>query len=735
MILKNKIHRIGNSFTIIEISVVLAVIATVLGGGLTAYKMSNPKLKNDLSKMQKIEEALQVFFNTNGRLPYPAYYKDTTQSENYLKENSDNVKEINTQQETETIENKILFGVIPTRTLGLSDDYAYDSYGKNIEYIINSSLAEKIGNENNNYKKTSYNTNRDGQYAISYANKDDEKDIVMVAPKLSVKSIKNNQIMTNNAGYILISKQKQNNCYVSARTNQINENIPSNDEKLQNNCFANENIEHFYQGYSNDFDEIVMFMGLNEMVYSSANTNEAINEMTQGNIIQYQPRISKKLTTEKKDVVGSINEIDYKLKFVDSFKGVVGERKQLYYLYVEQDSFIKDDAEKTYKRGLYIYNEDKEDFKLVSGGGGGAPVGSIIAFAGEHIPSGYLVCDGKAYDRFMYKELFDVIGTTYGAGDGIKTFNVPDLRDKLPWQSGDLSGKKEIGEEILSGLPDHRHWISGAHYDDGNMSTSRGRSQYHGLAADAGSYNVNDDNSTAGRYSAWASFSSVHPDDIKNKAYSYLGSRNTYGSSTIVQPPALSMRFIIKYTDDTDAFKEYEQKVNDFTDEVKKQLAEILTDEYICKKQYPVGSIYMNATDSRNPLAILGCGTWVPVTANRYLMAASPNIGDNADYDAYNNRYGNYAGIELNECISNITGSLNYYNGYGSSGGGAISVWVVNSNWLPSSKEERTSRYCSSFNAANGSKASVFTTQKIFRNNCGAVRPQTYPVYIWRRVE
>lgn len=56
----------------------------------------------------------------------------------------------------------------------------------------------------------------------------------------------------------------------------------------------------------------------------------------------------------------------------------------------------------------------------------GAVVGSIIAYAGTTIPSGYLLCDGSAISRTTYSALFSAIGTTYGAGDGNSTFNLPD---------------------------------------------------------------------------------------------------------------------------------------------------------------------------------------------------------------------------------------------------------------------------------------------------------------------
>lgn len=55
-------------------------------------------------------------------------------------------------------------------------------------------------------------------------------------------------------------------------------------------------------------------------------------------------------------------------------------------------------------------------------------IGFPTWFAGPEVPEGYLYCDGSEVDREVYKELFTAIGTTWGAGDGVDTFNIPDLR-------------------------------------------------------------------------------------------------------------------------------------------------------------------------------------------------------------------------------------------------------------------------------------------------------------------
>jgi len=60
------------------------------------------------------------------------------------------------------------------------------------------------------------------------------------------------------------------------------------------------------------------------------------------------------------------------------------------------------------------------------------PTGSIIMHGAAAAPSGWLRCDGSAVSRTTYAELFAVIGTAYGVGDGGTTFNLPDLVSRFP---------------------------------------------------------------------------------------------------------------------------------------------------------------------------------------------------------------------------------------------------------------------------------------------------------------
>lgn len=59
------------------------------------------------------------------------------------------------------------------------------------------------------------------------------------------------------------------------------------------------------------------------------------------------------------------------------------------------------------------------------------PIGTILAFGGSNVPTGWHLCDGTALSRTTYKDLFDVIGTNFGVGDGSTTFNLPDLQGEF----------------------------------------------------------------------------------------------------------------------------------------------------------------------------------------------------------------------------------------------------------------------------------------------------------------
>ena len=113
---------------------------------------------------------------------------------------------------------------------------------------------------------------------------------------------------------------------------------------------------------------------------------------------------------------------------------------------------------------LKIY--DGASWKEINlGGGAGVSIGSIETFAGiaAKIPEGYLLCNGQEVSRTTYKDLFDVIGTTYGSTSGT-TFKVPDLRGEFirGFDNGrGVDNGRVFGSSQVDMIKSHNHDVKG----------------------------------------------------------------------------------------------------------------------------------------------------------------------------------------------------------------------------------------------------------------------------------
>ncbi|WP_429137825.1 phage tail protein [Bartonella heixiaziensis] len=90
------------------------------------------------------------------------------------------------------------------------------------------------------------------------------------------------------------------------------------------------------------------------------------------------------------------------------------------------------------------------------------PTGFIGMFAMETLPDGWLLCDGQAYSRSLYRDLFAMIGTIWGSGDDETTFNVPDLRGMFLRgfdYSGFVEGERSFASTQECSLRDHEHGL------------------------------------------------------------------------------------------------------------------------------------------------------------------------------------------------------------------------------------------------------------------------------------
>lgn len=80
------------------------------------------------------------------------------------------------------------------------------------------------------------------------------------------------------------------------------------------------------------------------------------------------------------------------------------------------------------------------------GGATFTPTGVVLPYAGTTEPTGWLFCYGQAVSRTTYADLFIALGTTYGAGDGSTTFNLPDMRGRV------AAGRDNMGGSAASRL-------------------------------------------------------------------------------------------------------------------------------------------------------------------------------------------------------------------------------------------------------------------------------------------
>jgi microcystin-dependent protein len=105
------------------------------------------------------------------------------------------------------------------------------------------------------------------------------------------------------------------------------------------------------------------------------------------------------------------------------------------------------------------------------------PVGTILMYSSENVPTNFMKCDGSAISRNEYTSLFSLISTTFGSGNGTTTFNLPDLRSRVPVGSNSNIATSDglgianrslthshIAPSHSHTIPQHTHIIPGHHH-------------------------------------------------------------------------------------------------------------------------------------------------------------------------------------------------------------------------------------------------------------------------------
>ena len=109
-----------------------------------------------------------------------------------------------------------------------------------------------------------------------------------------------------------------------------------------------------------------------------------------------------------------------------------------------------------------------------------AKIGQVEMFSGTTPPDAWMICDGSVINRSTYADLFGVLGTAYGGGDGSTTFAIPDFKGRAPVGVGESSATGHTahtlgqydGEEkhtlTTAELASHRHTTAVGTWDGGH---------------------------------------------------------------------------------------------------------------------------------------------------------------------------------------------------------------------------------------------------------------------------
>lgn len=142
---------------------------------------------------------------------------------------------------------------------------------------------------------------------------------------------------------------------------------------------------------------------------------------------------------------------------------------------LERSKNLSDVVDKaTARANLDIYSKAETDTL--------APSGEVAFFARSTAPSGWLKCNGAAVSRAAYQRLFEAIGTTFGAGDGFNTFQLPDLRGEFlrGWDDGrGIDTGRTFGSWQAQQLERHKHFSGlGEAYTDPMFGKSASKTNF-----------------------------------------------------------------------------------------------------------------------------------------------------------------------------------------------------------------------------------------------------------------
>ena len=167
----------------------------------------------------------------------------------------------------------------------------------------------------------------------------------------------------------------------------------------------------------------------------------------------------------------------------------------------------------------------------------GIPTGTIVPWSTGSVPTGFLECNGAAVSRSTYSALFAIVGTTYGAGDGASTFNLPDLQDNVAMGK---SGTKALASTGGANTVAASGTVGGS-TANATLSTAQLASHSHTYTARQGG-----GNSPFNAGSGLSDSSANTGNTGSGSGHSHNMSATFTGSATSVVQPYLTIIYIIK---------------------------------------------------------------------------------------------------------------------------------------------------------------------------------------------
>lgn len=199
------------------------------------------------------------------------------------------------------------------------------------------------------------------------------------------------------------------------------------------------------------------------------------------------------------------------------------------------------------------------DSQLAQVPGLATPVGVVVPYSGVTAPTGWLLADGSAVSRTTYANLFAVIGTTFGAGNGSTTFNLPNLKGRFPVGRDALTSPfvnlAATGGSKDAAVVAHTHPIDHVHPQ---VSTSSDGAHSHNVSGDSTLHLYDNDGTgnsiAAGPFSmfwqpaltAVTTSNGIHTHTVPQQVFTGT-SGSAGGSATDANlPPYLVLNFIVK---------------------------------------------------------------------------------------------------------------------------------------------------------------------------------------------